>query len=175
MTKKPFVLTTGAALSLFLSAFPAAAQLDCSNKPALQERFTLEGALVKQTGFALEWKRCAEGMTWESNSKSCSGEPMQVGQDIAASHFAENSQGWRLPTIRELYGLLDSTCADKDELHALFPDLTAPAFTDYADFWSATGDQKLKGMYYYLDFVTYALDFHSQGYSLAVRAVRDTK
>ncbi|SFU07106.1 Protein of unknown function [Pseudovibrio denitrificans] len=173
--KKTGLSLIAATLFGSLTALPAHAQLDCANKPPLQERFTVNGALVKQTGYALEWKRCAEGMAWESETQTCTGEPLELTQDVAASHFAENTEGWRLPTIRELYGLLDSTCAEKEELHVIFPDLAAPAFIDYADFWSATGDRKLEGMYYYLDFVTYALDFHSQGYSLTVRAVRDSK
>ncbi|WP_093190850.1 DUF1566 domain-containing protein [Pseudovibrio sp. Tun.PSC04-5.I4] len=175
MTKKTRVLTTLTCLSILSLVSPAIAEVDCKQKPALQDRFTLNGALVTQTGTSLEWKRCAEGTVWQQAKDSCVGEPLQIAQNEAVDLLAESAEGWRLPTIRELYGLLDSTCADKEELHALFPDLNKPMFGEYADFWSATNDQKLSRMYYYLDFVTYALDFHSQGYSLAIRAVRDVE
>ncbi|QUS58800.1 DUF1566 domain-containing protein [Pseudovibrio brasiliensis] len=174
MTKRPFSLAGFATLFALSLPTPTLAEVDCSNKPHIRDRFSVSGPFVKQLDQPLEWKRCAEGARWDSKKRRCYGEPLLISQDQAVLRFEENKNGWRLPTIQELFSLLYSTCANKKELRTLFPDLRLPIFRESAHFWSTTQDEDLTRMYYYLDFHSYALDFHSQGYSLAVRAVRDT-
>ncbi|MEI7840648.1 MAG: DUF1566 domain-containing protein [Methylococcaceae bacterium] len=65
--------------------------------------------LDTQTG--LIWRRCVEGMTW--NGATCAGEPfggmLQESLERAASQARLSGKAWRLPNIKELASLVDTT------------------------------------------------------------------
>lgn len=68
-------------------------------------RFSVAGNEVtdKQTG--LIWQRCIYGQTW--NGTACSGSATQFSFASALQKAAElNQQGWRLPSIKELFSLV---------------------------------------------------------------------
>jgi hypothetical protein len=75
--------------------------------PVLSEthRFTLAGAEVTDTQTGLVWQRCTYGQTW--NGRSCSGAANELTFAQALAKSAElKAQGWRLPSIKELFSLV---------------------------------------------------------------------
>lgn len=169
---RPWGLAVSIGLAALLAFSSISMAQDCQQTKSLSQRFTVQGDIVIQNNANLEWKRCAVGLQLSSNGQKCDGMPKLLHRDAAIAYFQNDTNEWRIPDIRELYGLLDDTCADKQELALLFPDLTNPAFEDMAPFWSSSEDASLPGMFYFVDFSSFALDFHSNGYSLAMRAVR---
>lgn len=77
----------------------------------------------------LTWKRCVEGQT----GNDCSGNPTPYTWS-EAQQAAEQSDGWRVPTIKELESLADESLAN--------PSIDSDAFPNTPDFihWSSSPD-----------------------------------
>lgn len=78
---------------------------------------------------------------------------------------------WRVPTGEELYSLLTNPCTGKP---------TKSILTDIHDlgensapYWTSTQAEGIPGFYYYIDFIHNIADAHSDGFSLAVRLVKN--
>lgn len=135
--------------------------------------FTLDDingtAYHKKTG--LTWKRCAEGQSWDSANKICTGtasgytwsQALQRGPAIGT--FASFSD-WRLPNLKELHSIVEQRNWNPAINATVFPD--TPSFY----FWSASP---------YAPYVSYAWlvlfsngDYFAtvKGYNYAFRLVR---
>lgn len=92
--------------AMLLSACSQAAWAACPSIPS-SVRFTLNGAEAtdKQTG--LIWTRCSAGMTWANDD--CQGVLATMTQEEALVHAKARSP-WRLPTVKELFSLMDPRC-----------------------------------------------------------------
>ncbi len=82
----------------------------------------------------LTWKRCAEGQSWDGNSKSCTGNAFTFTFEQTKplmSNFAGKSD-WRLPTIAEL-----KTIVEREKLN---PTIHSAAFPNTSShlFWSSS-------------------------------------
>jgi len=64
------------------------------------------GSQVKDLETGLIWQRCVLGLKWDGNT--CAGEP--VAQDWNLASKTAMSNGWRLPTQKELEGLAEKSC-----------------------------------------------------------------
>lgn len=75
----------------------------------------LANGVVGDARTGLEWMRCSLGQTW--NGSTCTGKPnsysWQEALDIARQTNAQGGYAgkhdWRVPTVRELFGLVDCT------------------------------------------------------------------
>lgn len=54
----------------------------------------------------LTWRRCLEGMNWDG--VACAGTPATFVHEAAVAH-TQSQKGWRLPTAKELFSLVDRT------------------------------------------------------------------
>lgn len=71
-----------------------------------QARFSYsgDGSEVTDSQSGLTWRRCVEGMAWSGGA--CTGTPVTYSLDQAMAHMKKQS-GWRIPTVKELGGLVD--------------------------------------------------------------------
>jgi hypothetical protein len=65
-----------------------------------------QGTQVKDLETGLVWQRCVHGQQWDG--KTCAGDP--VAQDWNQATKTAASNGWRLPTQKELEGLSEKSC-----------------------------------------------------------------
>lgn len=84
----------------------------------------------------LMWMRCSLGQTWQSDSASCSGEPLQMTWQqallMAKSEVFADYQDWHLPSSKELATLVERSCVDPSINQELFP------ATVSENYWSNT-------------------------------------
>jgi len=88
----------------------------------IENRFCVTGEnVVLDIVTGLEWRRCAEGRTWDETNQTCTGDPSGIEWDDAVALAPDG--GWRLPTVQELSTL--RYCSDGDP--ALFlPGVSGP-------------------------------------------------
>lgn len=96
-----------------------------------------DGRIMTDGKTGLVWLRCPLGMQWSGSS--CEGQSLTYDWGSAKAAVAElNAQrvggqrNWRLPTVTELQGIVESRCF-KPAI-----DLQAFPFTPESGFWSAT-------------------------------------
>jgi len=93
-----------------------------------------DGAEVFDTQTGLTWRRCVEGMKW--NGKTCSGYPfggmLVEGLQRAASEANLSGKNWRLPNVKELGSLIDTSQPN------LAIDLTVFPETPNDQMWSSS-------------------------------------
>jgi Protein of unknown function (DUF1566) len=157
-------VTAGLSLLCNVAAPPSVDLETCTNAV----RFTLNDGEALDRATGLTWKRCSEGLTWEKGT--CVGEPHFFSLDQARKLAAE---GWRIPDIDELSGLLDQSCGKPAIDTKAFPDISATEEGD-STYWSLSGMGMLN-LVYTVDFMNGIVDGHSPGISYAVRLVRDGK
>jgi hypothetical protein len=67
-----------------------------------------DGAEVMDTKTGLVWRRCAEGMVWNSEAETCDGSPTQFTWTKSLAHAKDNrAGGWRIPNLKELLSIVD--------------------------------------------------------------------
>ena len=69
---------------------------------------------VRDVRSGISWLRCSVGQTWHLQEQTCLGEIVKLNQQeipIAIAQASEQLGGnWRLPTLKELQGLVCETC-----------------------------------------------------------------
>lgn len=85
-------------------------------------RYIQSGDEVTDLRTGLIWARCSVGQTW--NGSRCTGQSQLFTHEQAFKHAAK-LDGWRLPTRRELFGLVDTQCSAPAIDTAAFPDTPA--------------------------------------------------
>ena len=156
---------------LVLLSWPAAALWAAENTavPATTptSNFTLDDvngtAYHQKTG--LTWKRCAEGQSWDTVNKTCTGTPTTYTWSVALSRAGG---GWRLPNINELRSIVERRHWDPAINATVFPN------TSGLSFWSASPYAPYAGrawsvVFYYGNDYAYVLGDSS---AYAVRLVR---
>ena len=135
--------------------------------PRSATRFEFSGDEARDTTTGLVWRRCALGADWASGA--CAGEAKRFDHDSAIEAARALGADWRLPTINELFYLVDSSCAGRPLDSEAFPDVV-PDAEGNAAFWSLTPADE--GMFGAVDFVAGVTDEHSPGLFYQVLAVR---
>jgi len=87
------------------------------------------GEVVRHEPTGLEWRRCAEGMSWTGTS--CTGSADTWTWQAALRH-ADAASGWRLPSIGELRSIVERCRIAPAVNRQVFPDTPSPSF------WSAS-------------------------------------
>jgi hypothetical protein len=114
----------------------AAIRLVSSTQKTTAKKYQIskDGAEVFDTQTGLTWRRCVEGMKWDG--KTCSGYPfggmLVEGLQRAASEARLTGKAWRLPNIKELGSLIDTSQSN------LAIDLTTFPETPNDQIWSSS-------------------------------------
>ena len=82
-------------------------------------RFELIGSLALDTLNKLEWQRCFLGTIW--SGEKCTGEAEALSIEDAQQYAVELDGGWRVPSIKELFTIKESSCIYPSLNLAVFP------------------------------------------------------
>ena len=97
--------------------------------------FMARDHLIVDLRFGVEWLRCSVGKVW--NGTTCVGEAVRLNHDqigIAIEQANEQlGEGWRLPTLEELEGIVCEECGRPMIDQEIFP------ATEAEPYW--TGEQ----------------------------------
>ncbi|WP_421311666.1 DUF1566 domain-containing protein [Aeromonas veronii] len=106
-------------LFLLLIWLPASMALAACD---LSDRLTRQGEVIHDRLNHLEWQACSLGSQWQEG-KGCVGTPALLTLLEAKDEAARLGEGWRLPTIEELFTLLDENCRMPMTDPNFFPDI----------------------------------------------------
>lgn len=110
-----------------------------------QARYTYSdnGTEVTDVQAGLVWRRCSEGQVWSAGT--CTGTPTGFTHEQALA-YAKTQAGWRLPNVKELSSLLDTSRFN--------PAIDGNAFplTPSALYWASTPDVRLPSLAWTVDF-----------------------
>ncbi|MFC4654605.1 MULTISPECIES: DUF1566 domain-containing protein [Rheinheimera] len=89
-------------------------------------QFTLNSdGTVLDSKTRLLWSACLVGQSWDSSSKSCTGNPQQLTWADALLESARQDLGgfssWRLPNAKEVQSIINRGCVDPALRLSLFP------------------------------------------------------
>ncbi|MEE4015795.1 DUF1566 domain-containing protein [Roseibium sp. FZY0029] len=132
--------------------------------------YAIKGDEATDVARGLTWKRCAVGMTWDTQTNTCLGDPRGFTLDEALAYAEREGGGWRVPKGPELETLYAETCEGPKIDTVTFPNITASDFGEGATFWSST--EAMPGMFYFFEVTNGYFDMHSKGYHLSVLLVK---
>ncbi len=93
-----------------------------------------DGAILRHEMTGLEWQRCPLGQEWDG--AACTGTVLRLNWQEALQAAAAAGDDWRLPSIRELYTIVELCRIPAINLVA-FP-LEPPTVGHDVSFWSAS-------------------------------------
>jgi hypothetical protein len=158
---------------LILSLLPLSvwAQTCRNDIPLLapDNRYTdLGDGSVKDLHTGLQWMRCSLGQTW--NGTTCNGsvttQTWQGALIAAENHDFANQTDWRLPNIKELNSIVDSSCYNLSINQNIFPSAVN------SDYWSATHGSENVNYAWYVNFGNGVVDLNLKNDDFNVRLVR---
>jgi hypothetical protein len=133
-----------------------------------QTRYTYStaGDEVTDSKTGLVWRRCSEGQSWSGST--CTGTAATYTHEQALVHAKAQmgTAGWRLPNVKELTSIVDSTRTDPAIDPAAFP--ATPSYY----YWSSTPYGGVPISVWDVSFNFGNLNGHYRGYSYHVRLVR---
>ena len=118
----------------------------------------------------VEWLKCSTGQTW--NGSECYGEVVRLDLDEMQEAIKQANEqldgSWRLPTRKELEGLVCETCQDAKINAEFFPSTASePYWTSDRNYWS-------EERFWTVNFFTgYSFSRFTKNKPLASRLVRD--
>ncbi|MBK1720678.1 hypothetical protein CKO23_00205 [Thiocystis violacea] len=116
------------------SASDACAKGLTETTPSTEFALLEDGAVVRHERTTLEWKRCAEGQTWDADARGCQGRPNAIPW-AKAIKLAKGAGGeWRLPTGEELLTIIEKCHYSPAINPQVFPN------TKGVLFWSSSSD-----------------------------------
>lgn len=136
----------------------------------VQPRYAVsaDGSEVTDSKTGLIWRRCPEGMT--ACTSGCSGSPAAYTweQSLALAGEAALTSGkpWRMPTVKELAGIVDASFGNPAIDKYAFPGTPATPF------WSATPVENNPSKAWYVMFFGGFMNTYVLGGKLQVRLVR---
>lgn len=118
----------------------------------------------------LTWQRCSAGVTWKEGV-GCIGSPKLMSLEDARQFARQAGEGWRVPTIEELYSIVDQESENPAINSAVFSDIRD--LGEGSPYWSVTQVKEMPMLIYFVDFMNGRVDGHSEGFAMAVRLVRN--
>jgi hypothetical protein len=124
-------------LAALVAVAPASAQAQS------RYAYSADGTEVTDAQTGLIWRRCTVGQTWANGT--CTGGLTVFRHEEALAH-ALTQAGWRLPNVKELTSLVDTT--------SVRPAVNVVAFpgTPTAAYWSSTPDVQSPSNAWSVDF-----------------------
>lgn len=132
--------------------------------------FVVAGNEVHDTRTQLLWGRCPVGMTLRGNK--CKGTAKLLTLADAEKYVKQLGDGWRLPTINELLGIVEHRCSNPSINTEIFPGVVE-LYEGHSKYWSSTPFKEMPMIFYNLDFMDGSVDANSRGIAMGVRLVRD--
>lgn len=133
------------AASGWLGTLILLAGLSGSVEALAQARYTYSdnGTEVTDVQAGLVWRRCSEGQIW--NAGTCTGTATGFTHEQALA-YAKNQVGWRMPNVKELSSLVDTSRFN--------PAIDGNAFplTPSALYWASSPDVRLPSLAWTVDF-----------------------
>jgi len=112
--------------------------------PVSRFRIDEQADTVFDTQTGLAWKRCAEGQAYAAGR--CQGAAALWNWNDAVTKFGVQDDGWRMPNVDELFGIVENRCHSPSANPVLFPDTPSSAF------WSATSSTSKLGSAWWVSF-----------------------
>lgn len=134
---------------------------------APNSRYTNNGnGTITDSQTGLMWKQCSEGQS----GPDCSGTPSllrwaESRTTAADSEFADFDD-WRLPTVDELEGLVETACQEPAINESVF------AGTYSGGYWTSSSHPMDDDYYWYVDFRLGKRDFNGKSTNYGIRLVR---
>lgn len=126
------------------------------------------GAIILHKKTDLEWQRCSVGQRWEANT--CTGQAQRLSWDDAqafARSDASNGGRWRVPTIGEFMGIVESGCVSPPVNGNIFPNTQA----DY--YWTVASQAGRVTHAWYVQFTEGNVSTNAKSFTYFVRLVRE--
>jgi len=132
-------------LELLCAMVVLVAGLTAVGQTMAQARYTYStnGAEVTDVQAGLVWRRCSEGQVWSAGI--CSGTPTTFTHEQALA-YARTQTVWRIPSVKELSSLVDTSRFNPAIDGNAFP-LTPSAF-----YWTSSPDVRLPSLAWTVDF-----------------------
>lgn len=111
-------------------------------------------------------------MTLKRNQ--CKGTAKLLTLVDAEKHAQQLKEGWRLPTINELMGLVEERCKNPSINSEIFPGVIE-LYEGKAKYWSRTPFEEVPTLFHNVDFIDGGIDANSRGIMMGVRLVRDRR
>lgn len=134
--------------------------------------FVINGGEAYDKNTELTWSRCTLGTTW-TDGTGCVGTAKLMRLEDAKRAADTLGAGWRIPTIEELYSIIEHACTEPTINTQVFP--SVHSFSEGAPYWADTRVEGLPSLIYYIDFSDGGVDGHTKGFPLAVRLVRSAQ
>jgi hypothetical protein len=157
---------------ILLAPLPLALARECTPaRHAGMERFEPRAAEVFDRATGLLWQRCSAGQRYDAPAGRCAGEARLMRHAEARAHARTLGDGWRLPSVAELRGLVDKRCGVPTIDPHAFPGFGYPP-QQGMPYWSATPFETLPSMSYHVDFAAGDVDVRTRSFALGVLPVR---
>lgn len=117
-----FALPAGSVLFVLTVLIPAMTSAACDPQQSSStptSRYVINGGEVFDKLTHLTWQRCSVGQHWKQEL-GCVGVIRQITWKEAMSQAHD---GWRLPTVDELKGLIAANCSNPAINEEVFPDM----------------------------------------------------
>ncbi|MFZ4481406.1 MAG: DUF1566 domain-containing protein [Rhodoferax sp.] len=149
-----------------LWALALLACLGAAGPARAQARYTYssDGSEVTDVQAGLVWRRCSEGQIWSAGICNASATGFTHEQALA---YAKTQSGWRIPNVKELSSLVDSSRFN--------PAIDGNAFpqTPSASYWSSSPDARLPSLAWTVDFgVGGVVSYNRYSTAVLLRLVR---
>ena len=162
-----------ASMLLLVAAVNAHAQRCPLNETKVQPSTDYEtnrqgGAIVLHRKTDLEWQRCSVGQRWDGTT--CSGAARRLSWDDAQSFArsdAANGGRWRVPTIAEFMGIVESGCVSPPVNGNIFPGTQA----DY--YWTVASQAGRVTHAWSVQFTEGNVSTNAKNFAYFVRLVRE--
>lgn len=102
-----------------------------ANTPNSRFSMLNDGKEIKDTLTGLVWQRCTLGQSW--NGTTCIGKAIRLNWQDAQEKAQGLGNGYRLPTLMELQGIVERKCHAPAVNHHIFPSTQADDW-----YWSAS-------------------------------------
>jgi hypothetical protein len=129
-----------------------------------------DGLEVTDSATGLIWRRCAEGLVWDTATTTCTGTASTFSHELALTRARTEAIAtgiaWRLPNVKELSSIVDISLSNPAIDATAFPATPADAF------WSASPYVGIPSCAWIVYFINGSVGYNSRTSSSEVRLVR---
>jgi hypothetical protein len=166
--KKYLMISISALISLNVTAQTC---YDSVTETTPTTRFTInDDGTVTDTDTGLMWQRCSYGLTYDTDTDSCTGSVQRLSWQEALRSAANDTTGdyddWQVPNIKELASILEHSCTE--------PSINEDVFynTQQQNYWSNTSGVSTLSSAWVYQFDSGLNSLHDKTSNVYLRLVR---